>query len=127
MVFKNLTTKKVIKVALTVLVTVMVGLSGLMKAIHLPWSVDGLVKFNLPNSANALGIMEIAFIILFAFPKTMRIGFILISCYFAGAMATELSHDGSILNPAVPLILIWITAFLRDRSIFFNSQESKIK
>ncbi|WP_082505047.1 DoxX family protein [Chryseobacterium sp. Leaf405] len=97
-----------------------------MKAMHLPWSVDGLVKFNLPNSATTLGIMEIAFIILFAFPKTMRFGFILISCYFSGAMATELSHDGSMLNPAIPLLLVWITAFLRDRSIFFGSTETNI-
>jgi hypothetical protein len=122
---KNFTMKKIITIGLTVLITIIVGLSGLMKAIHLPWSVDGLVKFNLPNSATVLGVMEIAFIILFAFPKTMRIGFILISCYFAGAMATELSHDGSMLNPAIPLVLICLNAFLRDRSIFFGSAESK--
>jgi len=66
------------------------------------------------------------FALLFVFPKTMRIGFILLSCYFAGAMATELSHDGSILNPATPLILIWITAFLRDKSLFTGSPESAV-
>jgi hypothetical protein len=68
--------------------------------------------------------MEMTFIILFAFPKTMRIGFILISCYLAGAMATELSHDGSIFNPGIPLVLVWITAFLRDCSLFLGSQKS---
>ncbi len=114
--------RKTLTFILTVLVTVMVILSGLMKAIHLPWSVEGLAKFNLPNSATALGLMEMVFIILFAFPKTMRIGFLLISCYFAGAMATELSHDGSILNPLIPLVLIWITAFLRDRSLFSGTK-----
>lgn len=71
----------------------MVVASGFMKAIHLPWSVDGLIKFNLPNSATTLGLMEMTFALLFLFQKTMRIGFILLSCYFAGAMATELSHD----------------------------------
>lgn len=115
--------KKIITIGLTCLVTLMLGLSGLMKAIQLPWSVEGLVKFNLPNSATILGLIEITFIILFAFPKTMRMGFILISCYLAGAMATELSHDGSMLNPGIPLVLIWITAFLRDRSLFLG--ESK--
>jgi len=115
--------KKIITIGLTCLVTLMLGLSGLMKAIQLPWSVEGLVKFNLPNSATILGLIEITFIILFAFPKTMRMGFILISCYLAGAMATELSHDGSVLNPGIPLVLIWITAFLRDCSLFLG--ESK--
>lgn len=108
-------------ILLNLLVMLMIGLSGLMKAIHLPWSVEGLVKFNLPNSATILGLMEMAFITLFAFPKTMRIGFILINCYLAGAMATELSHDGSMLNPAIPLILVWVTTFLRDKFLFVGT------
>ncbi|MDA3615936.1 DoxX family protein [Polluticaenibacter yanchengensis] len=116
--------KKYITISLTVLVAIMVITSGFMKAIHLPWSVDGLVKFNLPDSATVLGLMEMAFAILFVFPKTMRIGFILISCYFAGAMATELSHDGSMLNPGIPLVLIWITAFLRDKALFLGGPKS---
>jgi len=119
--------KEIFTIVLTVLVTLMIGLSGLMKAIHLPWSVDGLVKFNLPNSATVLGLMEITFIILFAFPKTMRIGFILISCYLAGAMAVELAHDGSMLNPGIPLALVWITAFLRDRTLFLGEPKSIVQ
>lgn len=115
---------KIVTVSLTVLVAIMVITSGLMKAIHLPWSVDALVKQNLPHSATVLGLMEMAFAILFIFPKTLRIGFILLSCYFAGAMATELSHDGSMLNPAIPLALVWITAFVRDRELFLGSPKS---
>ena len=118
MAIKNL--KKITIIGLTALVTLMVGFSGLMKAFHSQWSVEGLIRFNLPNSATVLGLMEMAFIILFAFPKTMRIGFILISCYLAGAMATELSHDGNMLNPGIPLVLIWVTAFLRDKSLFLG-------
>jgi len=110
--------KKILTVSMTVLTAAMVVLSGLMKAIHLPWSVQGLVKYNLPHSATVLGLMEMTFAILFVIPKTMRIGFILLCCYFSGAMATELSHDGSMLNPGIPLALIWITAFLRDRTLF---------
>lgn len=117
-------TKKIITILLTSLTTVMVVLSGLMKAIHLPWSVEGLVKFNLPNSATVLGLMEMTFAMLFVFPKTMRIGFILLSCYFAGAMATELSYDGSMFNPGIPLVLIWITAYIRDNSIFLGNRKS---
>lgn len=117
-------TNKIITTTLTVLVGIMVITSGLMKAIHLPWSVAGLVKFNLPNSATILGLMEMSFAILFLIPKTMRIGFILLNCYFAGAMATELSHNGSMLNPAIPLALIWVTAFYRDRALFWGQYNS---
>lgn len=109
-------TKKIITISLMVLITLTIFLSGLMKFIHLPWSIAGLEKYN----PSILGLMEMVFIILFAIPKTMRIGFILLCCYFAGAMATELSKDGSILNPGIPLVLIWITAFLRDSAIFIG-------
>ena len=64
-----------------------------------------------------LGLAEILFAALFAYPKTMKIGFILLSCYFAGALATELSHQLP-LNALIPLVLVWIAAWLRDRSIF---------
>jgi hypothetical protein len=33
--------------------------------------------------------------------------------------ATELSHDVLKVNPFVPIVLLWIGAFIRDRSIFF--------
>ena len=38
---------------------------------------------------------------------------------FAGAIATELSHDVLKVNPFVPIVLLWIGAFIRDRSTFF--------
>jgi len=56
---------------------------------------------------------------LFVVPATMKLGFVLASCYFAGAIATELSHDALKANPFIPIVLLWIGAFVRDRSIFF--------
>ena len=56
---------------------------------------------------------------LFVVPATMKLGFIHASCYFAGAIATELSHDVLKINPFIPIALLWIGAFIRDRSIFF--------
>ena len=49
----------------------------------------------------------------------MKLGFILASCYFAGAIATELSHEALKVNPFIPIVLLWIGALIRDRSIFF--------
>jgi hypothetical protein len=31
----------------------------------------------------------------------------------------ELSHDALKANPFIPIVLLWIGAFARDRSIFF--------
>jgi hypothetical protein len=53
-------------------------------------------------------------------PSTARRdGFILASCYFGGAIATELSHGPLAVSPFIPIVLLWIGAFIRDRSIFF--------
>ena len=62
--------------------------------------------------------MEIVFGVLFIIPATMKLGFILTSCYFAGAMAAELSHGGITISPVIPLVVLWIAAFIRDKSIF---------
>lgn len=113
-------TRKTITVTLTYLITVIIFISGLMKVIHLPWSVAGLEHYN----PTILGLMEMAFIILFFIPKTMRVGFILLCCYFAGAMATELARNAPMLNPGIPLVLIWIAAFLRDRDLFLGRANS---
>jgi hypothetical protein len=47
--------------------------------------------------------MEIAFAVLFVVPATMKLGFILASCYFGGAIATELSNDALKVNPFIPI------------------------
>ncbi len=109
--------KKIITIAVTVLAVAMPALSGIMKLVGAPQIVDGMAKVGVGNYLILLGIMEITFAGLFAYPKTMKIGFILLSCYFAGALATELSH-GTPFNALTPLILIWIAAFLRDKYIF---------
>jgi hypothetical protein len=71
--------------------------------------------------------MEIIFAALFLLPKTRKIGFILLSCYFSGAIGTDLSHGEDIVAAATPLILVWIAALLSDISIFLPiSKNTKI-
>ncbi len=109
--------KRIISIIITALAVMMVTFSGIMKLSGNADMVDGLTKVGVGNYIFYLGLMEIAFAALFAFPKTMKLGFLLLSCYFAGALATELSH-GTGLNALLPMVLIWVSAFLRDRSIF---------
>jgi hypothetical protein len=55
----------------------------------------------------------------------MKLGFLLLTAYFCGAMAVELSHGNIFIFPAIILTLIWIAAFLRDPSIFKPFQKQK--
>ncbi|MCX6217528.1 DoxX family protein [Spirosoma sp.] len=108
---------RIVTIVFTVLAAGMAIMSGVMKLTQSKEVVDTLTKAGVGDKAIILGCMEIGFAALFIYSKTMKLGFILLSCYFAGALATELSH-GSPLNAFVPLVLIWIAAFLRDKTIF---------
>ena len=94
-------------------------MSGVMKLSGAAAMKGTLGKMGLGQLLPLLGVIEITFAVLFIVPVTMKLGFILCSCYFAGAIATELSHGQLKANPFVPLVLVWVGAYLRDSLIFF--------
>ena len=102
----------------------LVILSGIFKLSGSKQMVDKLQSVGVGPYIPALVLMEISFAILFIFPRTMRIGFVLLSCYFAGAIATDLSHGLSIANAMLPMSLVWIGAFIRDKELFFSSKNN---
>jgi hypothetical protein len=97
----------------------LIVLSGVLKLSGNPTILETMTALGVGRHVRLLGVMELTFAALFVVPATMKIGFLLASCYFAGAIATELSHDALKTNPFVPIVLLWIGAFVRDRSIFF--------
>ncbi len=117
-------TRKIAAIVFTVLAVGMAVLSGVFKLTGGEEVRTKLGQMGVADYAIVFGLMEIIFAALFAFPKTMKIGFILLSCYFAGAIATELSRNSS-LNALMPIVLVWIAAFLRDSSIFLPMERSK--
>jgi len=110
--------KKIITIVVTVLAVGLVVLSGIMKLLGTKQIIETLTKVGVVQYLIPLGLMEITFAGLFVYPKTMRAGFIFLSCYFAGALGAELSHQTP-LNALLPIILIWIAAFLRNKSVFY--------
>jgi DoxX-like family len=112
--------KRIITIVITSIAALMVLFSGIIKLTHNEKAVTTLTNVGVGQYINWLGLMEVVFTILFLIPKTMKLGFILLSCYFGGAMATELSHNGPAQNAILPLALVWIAAFLRDRSTFLT-------
>jgi hypothetical protein len=115
---------KIVTRGVTGLAALMVAFSGVMKLLHKPEVVATLTKVGVGPYITLLGVMELLFTALFLYPKTMKLGFLLLSCYFAGAIATELSHGGSVAGAAIPLVLVWVAAFLRDRSVFLPTATS---
>ncbi|RCR71482.1 DoxX family protein [Larkinella punicea] len=115
----NAKTKRIITILFTVIASGMVILSGVMKLMGNTEIVKSMTNAGVGPYIPVLGIMEIAFAGLFLYPKTMKLGFVLLCCYFAGAMATELSHGGPLAGAVMVMVLVWIAAFLRDKTVFF--------
>jgi hypothetical protein len=97
----------------------LIALSGVMKLSGNAKLLEGMTALGVGRYVLLLAVMELAFATLFVIPATFKLGFVLASCYFAGAIATELSHDALKVNPFIPLVVLWIGAFIRDRSVFF--------
>ena len=114
----NARTKQIVTIAVTAVPALMVLLSGIMKLTGAPEVVAVLSKAGVGPYIPIPGTMELVFTALFIYPKTMKLGFILMTCYFAGAMAVDLSNQHPMQNAAMVLSLIWIAAFVRDKSIF---------
>jgi hypothetical protein len=109
----------VIKVLATWIPALLIALSGVMKLTGNPKILETMTALGVGRYVRWLGVMELAFAALFVVPATFKLGFVLASCYFGGAIATELSHDALKVNPFIPIVLLWIGAFIRDRSILF--------
>ena len=109
----------VIKILATWIPALLIALSGVMKLTGNPKILETMTALGVGRYVRWLGVMELAFAALFVVPATFKLGFVLASCYFGGAIATELSHDALKVNPFIPIVLLWIGAFIRDRSILF--------
>jgi hypothetical protein len=108
---------------LTSIAGLLILTSGIMKLAAGQMIVEGMTKLGVGPYIPLLGTMEIAFTVLFFIPKTTKIGFLLITCYFAGALATDLSHGNPIMTPILILVLVWVAAFLRKPEIFIDQKE----
>jgi hypothetical protein len=119
----KLQVKKVLIIVTTVIPSLIIAGGGVVKLIGPHGVVQMLTNVGAGEYIPLLGIAEIVFAALFIIPKTRRLGFILLCCYFGGAIATVVSHNGNFLSPALlPLVLIWINMFLRDKSLFILAE-----
>jgi hypothetical protein len=109
----------IVQLLATWIPALLIALSGVMKLSGNRRILQGMTTLGIGRYVRLLGVMELAFATLFVIPATFKLGFLLASCYFAGAIATELSHDALKVSPFIPIMLLWIGAFIRDPSIFF--------
>jgi hypothetical protein len=111
-------TNKIFKWAPSILVTLIIVVGSFMKLTAQPQLVEVFSKTGLLPYMKLLGVTEFVFVSLFLWFRTLRIGLFLLTGYFGGAMAIELSQHIFFIMPAVILAFVWLAAWLRDNSLF---------
>ncbi|TAF63454.1 MAG: hypothetical protein EAZ55_13735 [Cytophagales bacterium] len=76
------------------------------------------VKYRLEGYLIGIGILEVICTILFIIPMTSRIGVVLLSSYFGGAIVAHLTSNTIFILPLFVLFIIWTTAFVKDPDFF---------
>lgn len=113
---------RIISIVLTSLIGVMLVIGGVMKLLKAePESIlDQLAKYGYIDYLPYIGVVSLLAGGLLLYPKTSNIGFLLGSCYFAGATALEISGKQPLVAPVLIMIL-WVGMFLRNKEMFVNS------
>lgn len=120
----NPTTQKWLSRILTGLACLLIAAGAITQLAAIKKVDTDMSAVGVGNYYRAIGGLKLLGILLYLYPATFRIGFLLVTCILAGAMATLLSHGQSMFAPAVPLTIFWIATFVRNRSIFLNPPHS---
>ena len=115
-------TRKFLKWIPSILAALIIVSGSVMKLTAQPQLIEVFSRSGMLPYMKGLGLTELLFVSLFLWPRSLRIGFFLLTAYFGGAMAVELSQHIFFIMPAVILTLVWLAAWLRDGSLFNPAQ-----
>ena len=106
-------------IVLTIPALLVIG-SGVFKLSGSKQVTETLSKVGVLEYAKYLGIAEILFAVLFLYPPTNVLGFVLLACYFSGALATDLTHKRPLVAPFVILLMLFVAEFLSNGDRFLQ-------
>ena len=106
----------------SILVAMVISLGATMKLAATPQLTEIYSKIGLLPYMKFLGASELLLTCLFLYPRSMKIGLLLLTGYLGGAMAVELSHGSIFIFPAAILSVVWIGAYLRNPALFLTKQ-----
>ena len=119
-------TKKILRWLPSFIIAVQFTVSAILKFINFPFLVQSFSEMGLVQYLKAFACAELILALLFLHPRTMRIGFLLLTAYFGGAIAVEIPR-GTFIVPSLILTTIWIAAYLRNPAIFKEKENKNEK
>jgi hypothetical protein len=96
----------------------MISLSAMFKLTHAAPLAEHYSQLGILQYMPILGMMELLLVILFIYPRTLKLGLLLCTAYYGGAMATEFSHGTTMLPAMILLLLVWVSAYVRSSDLF---------
>jgi hypothetical protein len=118
-------TTRIISIIFMGLPSLMLIMSAVMKLTGAVQVVNGLTKIGLGSYITLFGIIELISVALFLYPKTYKVGFLLICSYLGGALSIELATAQPPMA-AIFLSIVWIAVFLKDKLMFLIPAKAKI-
>lgn len=111
--------QRIISFVLTSLIGFMLVLGGVMKIAKAEPAeiLKQIDKYGYTDYLTYIGVVSLLSGLLLLYPRTSKIGFLLGSCYFAGATALEISGKQLLIAP-VFIAILWIGMFLRNKAMF---------
>ncbi len=103
---------------LTVLLSAFLTFSGVGKLLKLPPVETEVTRLGYTmDTIFTIGIIELACVIVYLFPRTAVLGAILLTGYLGGATATHVRIGDPFIMPVIIGVVVWIALFLRDRRV----------
>jgi hypothetical protein len=93
----------------------MLTFSAIMKIAKPAPLVEEFTRLGYPeNVILGIGILELACVAVYAFPRTAVLGAVLLTGYLGGAVATHVRAGDPFISPAIVGVIVWIGIYLRD-------------
>ena len=110
----NTETSKTRKIAAWVIAGLLTALYFFSASGKLFLHPEQMAQMHLGDWRIIIALGELASAFLFLFPKTNKIGTLLLSSYMGGAIIIHMTAGMSIMMPAVVLILVWTVGIIRN-------------
>jgi hypothetical protein len=116
--------KRIAAGVLTGIPALVLAVGGILKIMgrEAPSVVEFLEAQGFGDHMALLGLTSVVIAVLLMVPRTKRIGFLLVCCYFGGALAMEISGKRFPVS-AFFLTLAWIGMYAGDKQIFYRNFE----
>lgn len=107
--------------AISVLAILFLIFDGVIKVLRLAPAVEGTVQLGYPEQlVLSIGIIELACLAIYVYPRTSVLGAILLTGYLGGAIATHVRNGSDLFSVVFPILisgLLWGGLFLRDHRL----------